>query len=339
FRNNFIERLKRLDKIYSENEDSRAAILRVLSRLALKRNWAGAFAELSAYDYLNQRVDAGRRPTVLNKIPGVTTLARYCGKGKAADLDCYFEDFDVYMDVKVLADNVRQLLDGIYDDLKDKLGRSDFYISEDRPLDLDSEVVEHHRAEVLDELINVFKASEHPRVFRSKAIPQILFRFAWESGWHGSFKFYDPYLHAQASHKLAFKHANKYVERKPFLLLFVIFPWFNGIISNFGGSNKIFYRSFSRRVFCGYMKCRTPFKTLKPDFSSNLTVRSVSKKLSGIIFLEDYSLTSNGELNKTYSAYVYLNSNADNSLLRSAFRDYLFSLPRIEYDDFEFDNY
>lgn len=81
FRNNFIERLKRLDRVYSDNDGNRAAILNVLSRLALKRNWAGAFAELSAYDYLNLRMDAGRRAVVLNKIPSVTTLARYSGKG------------------------------------------------------------------------------------------------------------------------------------------------------------------------------------------------------------------------------------------------------------------
>lgn len=339
FKNNFIQRLKRLNKIYPEVDSNRVALLTLLKKVALKRNWAGAFAELSAYDYLNLRAAEWQRPMVLNKVPSVVTLARYWGKGKGADIDCYFEDFDVYMDVKVLADNVKQLLDGIYDDLKQSLGRSDFHISEDRPLDLDSEVIEHHRAEVLNELINVFEKSERPRVLRSKVIPQILFRFTWESGWQGSFKFYNPYLHAQASHKLAFKHAKKYVERRPFLLLFVVFPWFNGVISSFGGGNKAFYRSFSRRVFCGYMRRRTSFKTLEPDFNSDLTIRSVSKKLSGIIFLEDYSLTSSDESGKTYSAYVYMNPNADNSVARSAFRNYLFSLPRIEYDDFEFDNY
>jgi hypothetical protein len=339
FKDNFIKRLKRLDKIYSRSDSNRAAIMMLLKKVALKRNWAGAFAELSAYDYLNLSVDDGRRPIALNKIPAETTLARYWEKGREVDIDCYLEDFDVYMDVKVLADNVKQLLDGIYRDLKQTLGGSDFHITEDRPLDLGFEVIEHNRGELLDELVNVFKKSERPGGFRSEVIPQILFRFNWESGWQGSFKFYDPYLYAQTSHRLAFKHSKKYVERKPFLLLFVIFPWFNGVISPFRDGNKIFYRTFSRRVFCGYMKCRTPFKTLVPDFNSNLTIRSVSKKLSGIIFLEDYSITSSDKSNEAYSAHVYLNPNASNSVARSAFRDYLFSLPRIEYDDFEFDNY
>lgn len=70
-----------------------------------------------------------------------------------------------------------------------------------------------------------------------------------------------------------------------------------------------------------------------------LTVYSVSKKLSGIIFLEDHSITSYDEFNEIYSAYVYLNPNADNSVAKAAFNHYLLSLPRIEYDDFEFDNY
>ena len=275
----------------------------------------------------------------LNKIPPTTTLARYWKEGKLTELDCHFEDFDVYMDVKVLADNVKQLLEGVYSDLKQKLGRSDFHITEDRPLDIDAEVIKHHRKEFLDELASVFEKSKRPKVFRSKVIPQILFRVNWELGWNGSFKFYNPYHHAQASHKLAFKHSKKYVETKPFLLLFVVFPWFNGLISNFGDSNRIFYRSFSRRVFCGYMRCGTLFKTFEPNFNSDLTVYSVSKKLSGLIFLEDHSITSPDESNKPYSAYAYLNPNADNPVAKSAFRDYLLSLPQIEYDDFEFDNY
>jgi hypothetical protein len=34
-----------------------------------------------------------------------------------------------------------------------------------------------------------------------------------------------------------------------------------------------------------------------------------------------------------------LNLNANNPVAKSAFRRYLLSLPRIEYDDFEFDKY
>lgn len=339
FRNNFIERLKRLNKIYSDADNNRAVIVTLLKKAGLKRNWAGAFAELSAYDYLNLKMGDGWRPVSLDKSPATTTLGRYWGGGRRADLDCYFEDFDVYMDVKVLADNVKELLDSIYDDLKRKLVRSDFHVTEDRPLDLDAEVVKAHRKELLGELVNLFGASERPGTFRSQVIPQILFRFNWESGWHGSIKFYNPYLHAQANHRLAFRHSKKYVERKPFLLMFVVFPWFNGVISNFGGDNKKFYRSFSRRVFCEYIRRRTLFKTFEPKFNSNLTVRTVSKKLSGIIFLEDHSITSRGESDATYSAYAYLNPNADNSVVRSEFQRYLLSLPRIEYDDFEFDNY
>jgi hypothetical protein len=339
FRDNFIERLKRLNKVYSEANHNRAVIITLLKKAALKRNWAGAFAELSAYDYLNLKVDDGRRPVSLNKIPTTMTLGRYWRNGRGTDLDCYFEDFDVYMDVKVLADNVKQLLESIYGDLKQKLGRVDFYVTEDRPLDLDAEVVKAHRKELLNELVNLFGRAERPKAFRSQVIPQILFQVNWESGWCGSNKFYDPYIHAQASHKLAFKHSKKYVERKPFLLLFVVFPWFNGVISRFGGGNKIFYRSFSRRVFCEYIRRRTLFKTFEPDFNSNLTVRTVSKKLSGIIFLEDNSITSRDEPDGNYSAYVYLNPNADNSVVRSTFQHYLLSLPRVEYDDFEFDNY
>ncbi len=91
--------------------------------------------------------------------------------------------------------------------------------------------------------------------------------------------------------------------------MYVIFPWFNGIINNFNNSNRIFYRSFSRRVFCQHKHDKTQYKVLKPDFNSNLTIHSVSKKLSGIIFLEDHSITSTKyrKPSNQYSAFIYLN--------------------------------
>ncbi len=110
FKRNFLNRVRRLIKAYGAQEENRKAIIDKIKNVGLKRNWAGAFAELSAYDYLSFNEYGLLNSVILNKVPDTTTLARYLGNGKQADLDCYFNDFDVYVDVKVLADNVKHLL-------------------------------------------------------------------------------------------------------------------------------------------------------------------------------------------------------------------------------------
>ncbi len=340
FQKNFLNRVERLCKAYGAQEENRKVIIKLIENTCFKRNWPGAFAELSAYDYLNFGEEILLNPVVLSKVPDTNTLGRYLGI--QADLDCYFGDFNVYVDVKVLKDNVKDQLESVYSDLRKELGRSDFHIMEgDRDLDIDLKLNEHDRQKLLNELISEFRASDRPSIIRSKVIPQFTFKFHWGPGPLGSIRFYNPYRHAEAHYKLAFNYPGKYVEAKPFLLMYVIFPWYNGVINRFNDGNRIFYRCLSRRVFFQHKHDKTQFKTLEPAFNSNLTIYEVSKKLSGIIFLEDHSITSSADLKPTnqYSAFTYLNPNADNPVIWSSFHDYLRSLPRIEIDDFMYDNY
>jgi len=341
FIRNFNNRVKRLMDIYKSDEH-RSVIINRLKGISGKK-WTGDFAELSAYDYLNFGKEGLLYSIDLDKeVQDTTTLAKqFKNRNGEPKLDCYFRDFDVYIDVKRLSDNVKELLEGIYKEVREKSGRSDFYITEERDSDLDFKIIENKRNELLNELVNEINSSRQPYIFRSKSVPQITFRFHWESGSYISIHFYNPYRHAKEHHKLTFKNAHQFVVNKPFLLLFVVFPWFNGIVKNFNNSNQIFYRSFSRRVFFQYKNDETQFRTLNPEFNSDDTIYSVSKKLSGIVFLEDHSITSTSydKPYNQYSAFAYLNPNADNSVIGTVFHEYLRSLPRIECDDFEFDNY
>lgn len=148
---------------------------------------------------------------------------------------------------------------------------------------------------------------------------------------------YDPFLHAKNHHTLLFRHAKKFSKIRPSLIVFVAFPWFSeGVVTHLN-CRDIFFRAFSRRFFCQYLKDVSPASAKLQNFVGQETVSDVTRHLSGVLFLDDKSVTASGANAAITQAHAFLNPNAHHKV-SSHFRHHLESL-HVFTDDFEHDNY
>ena len=104
FRSISFGRFKRLATRYPKPDSSRSHLLNSLNEVASGENWAGAYAELVAFDFLNSDQDWLLTPITLSKtVPASETLAGALGN-KNANFDGVYDDFGACFDVKVLSD-------------------------------------------------------------------------------------------------------------------------------------------------------------------------------------------------------------------------------------------
>lgn len=130
FNANFTQRLKRLNDIYHDHPEQLKNIIIQANLIADNKNWEGAYAELAAYDILNQsdllihpiepNVDVDRNRTFALKL-----------EKAESNLDGLIGDIGVYFDVKCFKDNVSEILKGIYEEVKNTLGQRSFNSNED----------------------------------------------------------------------------------------------------------------------------------------------------------------------------------------------------------------
>jgi hypothetical protein len=336
FRTAFGKRLERLNALYSISDSNRKNLIDRANDIATANNWDGAYAELVAFDFLNSNLDYSSLINLSKTVPASATLAGGLGMSNV-NLDGYYDDFDVWFDVKALGDKSRDILDGIIRDAKKNLGIPTVVISPEYPLDLDYELFQKHRRALLAELENGINVAAQTTYFKSTVIPELAFRLMLQGGVLAAISTYDPYGHAENHHKLLFTYAKKFSLTSPTLIVSVIFPWFSESVVQHTDSSEIFYRSLCRRFFCQYVKDSSPAKTILTKFQGNESLSQVTDKLSGVLFLEDTSLTSIDSAAQNVKAYAYFNPNAAHKVSRH-FRDYLSSL-RFFVDDFAHDNY
>jgi hypothetical protein len=122
--------------------------------------------------------------------------------------------------------------------------------------------------------------------------------------------------------------------------VFVSFLWYNGTTTDFRDTNRIFYRSFARRVFLQYKNDTRPFAIMNRKYGGPDSIRDVARKLSALLFLEDITITAKRSAGCCCKGFLYANPNAEQSLLRRAYAaDYFRGLRSTEIDTFEHDNY
>lgn len=337
FTTSYKKRLERLNALYSSHGNFQD-LLNTINQVADDTNWEGAYAEIVSYDYLNSNNNWLSEPINLEKtVPATETIAENLGY-QNANFDGEYKDFNICFDVKILSDKTGIILSGIFKDVQKKTGRSNFSISPEYPIDIDYEVFQKNRKQLLDELLLFFTGGQEPKSIKSQVVSDLKYAIIWGSGVLMTESTYNPYLHAKNHHNLLFKYAKKFSKVNPSLIVFVIFPWFSEKISSLGKANEIFYRSFSRRFFCEYAAKLIKAKEIFKNYSGKDSVFDVTRKLSGILFMEDKSITANTPTAQNIEGYAYLNPNADQKIGRGIFIDYLHSL-QFHIDDFEYDNY
>ncbi|MBS1974390.1 MAG: hypothetical protein JST13_08550 [Bacteroidetes bacterium] len=318
-------------------------ILVQVNLIADNSNWEGAFAELAAYDQFNQDILKHRtyihnpvQPNVT--LPNSDSLAAECDKHET-NLDGFVEDRPLYFDVKCFKDNVTEILEGIYKDLKKHLKTKDIYILAEHASEVPYDDYKINRMRLLNELKAGITLTKKPTYLKSKVIPNLSFRIRWGAGVSTSVKTYSPFKHAENYHMTVFNYANKLMKNDPTVIVLVVFPWYNLVVTDFSNSNLDLYRAMSRRVFCQYKHDTTLFKTFNAKFTGTQTIYEVSNLVSGIIFLEDNTILGKDPSATNVRSFVYLNPNAVNKVSKSLADDYIRALHNTAYDDFQNDNY
>jgi hypothetical protein len=334
FGNNFEARLRRLQSAYAGTQ-SYPTLLAQARQVADPANWQGAFAELSAFDLFCSCQDFMTSPPQLNvSVAPNETLSSALGLAEA-NFDSRFEWFDVYTDVKVLKDNVREVLEGIYREIwpenRPMIGHEYSHIA-------DCEPIRQSRSKIKERLVQQLPLRPM-HVDCGDIVPTLRFRIQWSAGILTTESSYSPYRHAEELASLPLLHAKKFHRTRPFFLTFVSFPWFNQTISSFLDSNRVFYRALARRVFCGNMHNTAPFSTLMPRFQGTLAIKDVSNLLAGILFIEDTTILAEDPNAVNATGYFYSNPNSAEPIADSLIEDYVRSIVRGHFEDFRHDNY
>jgi hypothetical protein len=339
FQANFEARLKRLNVCY-QGHVSRSALLDQINNISGSTTCNGSFAELSAIDFFNMKSNSFFTPPLLNVDIDVSrSLASSCGI-KQANLDLCFgtEDLEIFTDVKILQDVSSALFNNIYKEVWSNNKENTPLITAEYSYDSDYVPIKNNRTQIRN-LIESSINAKPALIDCTSIVPGLKFRLDWTNKFNYSQTSYCPYRHAEESHRLPFVHAKKFVKSDPFFLTFVIFPWFNDIINNGQNSRITFYRSLSRRVFCQYQNKRKSFKKFDSKFNTNQTFSTISKYLSGILFLEDNTISSLKPDEVNVNGYFFCNTNAKHKVLNGLFENYLNTLNIIHYDNFIHDNY
>lgn len=343
FKANFIARLRRLKTIYNSHPTYLSDILVQVNEIASAKNWEGAFAELATYDHFNQDILGARtfihtpiQPNIT--LPNTDSYAAECGKS-ATNLDGYVDDRPLYFDVKCFKDNVTEILEGIYSDLKRHLNTNDVSITAEHELDISYDDFQGNRIALLNELKAGISATEKTQYFKSTVIPCLSYRFLWGAGISSVIRTYHPFRHAENFHRTIFNYASKFIKKNPSIIVLVVFPWYNQVVKNFSNADVELFRALSRRVFCQYKYSNELFSVFNSKFKGAETIYQISNYLSGIVFLVDDTILSEHPSKTNVNSYVYLNPNAVNSIPKSLASDFLMSLGNSAYDDFQYDNY
>lgn len=317
FRKAFHRRLNRLSAVYPPGDAHRRVIRTLLMReLPQPSNWQGAYAELAAYDYLNLPLQRCPNehfgPLQLHvNLPASRSLGE-SGRSGTVNLDGFLDEWGVFFEVKALKDSSTEFIVRIESELQRTTDWQSFVMSASYSRDISPEELQPHRKQILRELESKITPGS-TRGVRIECVPGLSFQVLWGRGAITSCGYYNPYRHADAFHKLALgHHSDQFVKDAPFLLVWVLNPWFNSLITDFVNRDGVFYRALSRRLFCQYKHASQRFSELRPDFRGPETTYEVCRKLSGVLFLEDSSITDRCPSSANVRAFMYLNPNADN---------------------------
>lgn len=340
FKLNFAARLKRLQTVYLTHPDLPKVLVKV-NEISSKKNWHGAYAELAAYDHLNSNLSA-RQPFLTEPVipelilPKEDSFAAEHQK-TLTDLDGFIDEFNLCFDIKVLKDNIDEILQGIYAPLIAKhngLG----HIAAEYDMTISFGVLQQKRTDLLSELDARLSANPQLRRYHSKQIPELSFVFTWQAGVSTAVRSYGPYGHAKNHHQNIFIYAGKFLKTRPTMIVLVSFPWYNQVL-NQQRDLSVFQRAYARRVFCQYIHDFRPFTIYNPKFSGTETIYEMSTHLSGIIFLDDNAILSDDPGQTNVRCSVFLNPNAKHKLAGSLAIHYLDAICNLEFDDFKDDNY
>jgi hypothetical protein len=357
FKTNFIERLKRVFKFYSKDVNTIKKLLDTLKNIGRSKGyqWAGYYSEIVALDYWIQYnnlhnieyqfIDKGE---IFDN-----SIAKIAGQSQVdLDISLDFSSFKVYMDVKSFKPTHVELADRIFDILKNKIKRDDYLIGIDDIYDVDyielSNDLQHEirKGRLVTELEKCIVSGETYYNHKLQSGRDLKVRIAYSKkgkmAMLSTTRIVNPYRLAMNYKYKFIDYYNKLLYNEATFLIFVINPWFNNEISDFCDHNSIFYRSLTRRVFMELIKNNTDVSIFYPKLAGKgLKIKDIVSLISGIVFIEDKSITLTEK--DIYNVYFYTNPNAINKKVKRFDFDILrwshFAKQPTIVEDFEYDNY
>lgn len=356
FTRNFIDRLNRLHERFKDSGSTLDSIKNATKDIATKKGykWSGPYSELVALDFWQSFKDI-REIEFPSKGPVghmPDSLAKQIGQNVVdLDLKIRVKQIAIYMDVKSFIPTHKELIDRIIDSVNAEIDGDDYFVTaenlgggdylsvlKDLPSELGS-------GNLKSELIDAITNKRSYLSYASNSGIEYEFRISYKDtgrSIHVSEDHFNPYQAAARNKYKVLEYYNKLLTEEPTLLIFVLNPWFNEeMLGDLGNANEVFYRSLARRVFIELKNDQRDLKDYIPTVKHSLTVSEISKKISGILFIEDHSITKTGK--ELYTSYLYLNPNATNRVLTTgSFHILDWSSngfrPKV-IDDFKNDNY
>lgn len=309
FTANFDARIQRLKNWSNGDTNAHGFVAHALNELPSEKNWDGAYSELAAADYIATVCNIPAKYLNFDQSqPASMTLASEMGMTNV-DYDFGIRGGLCYLDVKVLSDKSRQIVEGIVKQTKKKLGLEQLQILSFFPTDTDYSEFTDNRAALLTELESSLSGGKKPKSIQSKIIPELKYEPVWNSGVYSHATSYSPDQHADAHHKLLFQHAKKFHRTRPTLLIFVQFPWSGEPLVPMKSEAlpKRFFSSMCSRFFTGYDGSRLLGSQLLGKVQTSITADAITRKLAGVIFLEDATITSEQPDSANVTASFYMN--------------------------------
>ncbi len=357
FKNNFIERLVRIREFYKNDNDTLNNILKTVKDISIAKDlkWSGAYSELVALDYWRGFVDIRELKFIdrgdVNSFPN--SIARKIGN-QEIDLDISFRlaTKKIFMDVKSLIPTHLELVDKILVQLKKKTGNIEYQIGIDNIFRADylgtkeDYIHEIKTGNLVNELEKcvVDRKANYKHVLQSGQ--EATFSMAYSKPKKNTvlmtLRSMNAYRLAEDYKYKILDYYNKLLIKEPSFITFVFNSWFNTEIYDFDKFNESFYRALARRTFIELTKNKDDMGLYYPELMGRgLKIKNVASLITGIIFIEDHSITKTG--NEMYNAFIYLNPNAKNTVLHIHDFDCLKWSKSPKYspviEDFEYDNY
>ncbi|WP_028601758.1 hypothetical protein [Ottowia thiooxydans] len=313
FKTNYASRLRRIEAAINIDPSLRKDVLGAVNRVA-EDEWDGAYAELCALDYFLAIPQTGPGNIELDRtLPASDTLASEMGM-QNANHDMRLKTLSVSMDTKNLSDKTGQILKGIFDEFRKAKGivRMTIVPTYDHDGDFTPYVV--NRPKLLAELVNGVDVKARTPRLKSQVILGLSYEFAWNAGAYVSTRSYSPEEHATKHHTLLFGHIKKFSRVEPTVITYVMFPWAGESVF-LGPGKEAFQTAFGRQFFNNYIGSVDLASKFNKKVKSNIPAADVTKHLSGVIFLDDKSITAVDPSHINVDASFVWNRNAIHSLI------------------------
>lgn len=357
FKNNFFQRLTRLNDFFKESDKHITEIIHTAKQIGQTTGykWAGAYSELVALDYWIQfeNISNINFPDRGDVNSFADSIAKQIGQ-QEIDLDISLDlsTKKIYTDVKCLIPTHTELTDQILSRLKNKTRKQNYLIGIDNLYDVDylrtkaDLVSELQTGTLINELEKCINNEDQSYSHDLKSGHKASFRISYaEDGKNTvlmTMREMNPYKLAIDYKYKILDYYNKLLIKEPSLITFVINPWFNqelGLLS--GEFLSTFLRALTRRVFIELTKDNTDLSIICPELNGeNIKISDVARKITGIIFIKDNSISkSEKDIN---DVHIYLNPNASNTVLKSndfSILSWSSEINQPFIDDFIYDNY